>query len=187
MANVLPGRFASSRWSCARQRGGPIKPAAWQSRPLTTTHFLKGQAMVPDDLSPNARLALRALACASERNLEGFRTCCAPDIVLDFPFHPNGAQTHYGVDEMIREFSVEKVFETFRIDPQEVLDCGDKIIIEGRSHGTYRSGRPPYGNHYIFIMACKDGKVTHWKEFYNPLEALKQNYGKPRPEKQAGA
>lgn len=143
--------------------------------------------MIPDDLSPNAQLALRALACASDRNLEGFRTECAPDIVLDFPFHPNGAETHHGVEEMIKQFSVEKVFQTFSIEAVELFDCGDKIIIEGRSHGTYRSGRPPYTNHYIFIMTCKNGRVARWQEFFNPLEAMKQNYGKPRPEKQNAA
>jgi ketosteroid isomerase-like protein len=143
--------------------------------------------MIPDNLSPNARLALRALACASERDLEGFRTVCAPDVVLDFPYHPNGPETHRGVEEMIKQFSVEKVFETFRIDAVDLVDGGDCIIVEGRSHGTYRSGRPPYVNHYVFVITCRDGKIVQWKEFFNPLEAMKQNYGKPRPAKDVQA
>lgn len=37
--------------------------------------------------------------------------------------------------------------------------------------------------HYIFLIKCKDGRITHWNETLNPLEAMKQNYGNPRPEK----
>jgi ketosteroid isomerase-like protein len=143
--------------------------------------------MIPDNLSPNAQLALRALACASDRNLEGFRIECAADVVLDFPYHPNGPETHYGVEEMIRQFSVEKVFLEFRIDAVDLFDCGDRIVIEGRSHGTYRSGRAPYINHYLFLITCKDGRVSQWREFFNPLEAMKQNYGKPPAVKPAAA
>jgi ketosteroid isomerase-like protein len=131
----------------------------------------------------NAKLALRGIQIASDRDLEAFRDVCAPDVVLSFPFHPNGAETHHGVDEMIKQFSVEKAFQTFSLEALNLYDNGDVIIIEGRSHGTYRSGRPDYRNHYIFVITCKDGRITHWNEFFNPLEAMKQNYGKPKPEK----
>lgn len=135
------------------------------------------------NLSPNAQLVLRAMDHASNRNFEAFHEVCAADVLLSFPYHPNGAQSWRGVDALIREFSVEKVFQTFRIDVEDIFDCGDTVIVEGRSHGTYKSGRPPYENHYLFCITCKDGKIVHWNEFFNPLEAMKQNYGKPRPEK----
>jgi ketosteroid isomerase-like protein len=140
-----------------------------------------------DQLSPNAKIALRGLECASSRNLEGFRDVCAPDVILDFPFHPNGAESHHGVEAMIQQFSVEKVFETFRIDAVDLIDGGDRIVVEGRSHGTYRSGRPPYENHYQFVITIRDGRIARWSEFFNPLEAMKQNYGKPKPVKEAPA
>jgi len=57
------------------------------------------------------------------------------------------------------------------------------VIVEGRSRGTYRSGRPDYVNHYLFVLSFRNGKLTRWREFFNPLEAMKQNYGKARPEK----
>ncbi|MEJ7935921.1 nuclear transport factor 2 family protein [Sphingobium sp. AN558] len=133
--------------------------------------------------SPNSRLALRAIEIASTRELDGFRDVCAPDVVLSFPFHPNGAETHHGVEEMIKQFSVEKAFQTFSLEAVNLYDNGEVIVVEGRSHGTYKSGRPDYRNHYIFVIQCKDGRITHWNEFFNPLEAMKQNYGKPKPEK----
>ena len=125
-------------------------------------------------LTPNAALALRGVAYASARDLEGFRQVCAPDVVLDYPFHADGAQRHVGVQEMIAQFSVIQIFETFRIDVVDLFDCGETVIVEGRSHGTCRNGRPPYENHYLFVLRCRDGRIVEWREFYNPLEVLKQ-------------
>lgn len=35
-------------------------------------------------------------------------------------------------------------------------------------------------NHYIFMFTVVDGKITVWREFYNPLEVLKV-IGNPNP------
>jgi ketosteroid isomerase-like protein len=135
-------------------------------------------------LSPNAELAVRAVAYQGDRDFDALRKISAPDVALDFPYHPNGAETHHGVDEMIKQFSVIKVFQTFKIEIVDVFDTGgDIVIVEGRSRGTYKSGRPDYTNHYLFVLSFANGKLTRWREFYNPLEAMKQNYGKPRPDK----
>jgi ketosteroid isomerase-like protein len=141
--------------------------------------------MDTDNLSANAQVALRGIKVASDRTLEGFRDVCRADIEMNMPFHPNGPFTTRGVEAMIKEFGVEKVFETFSLDPVDLFDCGDRIVIEARSRGTYRSGRPDYCNHYLFVLTIRDGRIARWDEFYNPLEAMKQNYGKPRPDKQA--
>lgn len=138
--------------------------------------------------SANADLAVRAVLYQGDRDFDGLRSISDPDVVLDFPYHPNGAELHYGVDEMIKQFSVINVFQTFKIEVVDVFDTGgETVIVEGRSRGTYKSGRPDYTNHYLFVLSFRDGKLTKWREFYNPLEAMKQNYGKPRPDKAAPA
>jgi ketosteroid isomerase-like protein len=139
------------------------------------------------ELSPNGELAVRAVTFQGNRDFDGLRAMSASDVVLDFPYHPGGADLHNSIDEMIKQFSVINVFATFTIDIVDVFDTGgDTVIVEGRSRGTYRSGRPDYTNHYLFVLSFQDGKLTRWREFYNPLEAMKQNYGKPRPDKAAG-
>lgn len=142
--------------------------------------------MTTSTRSPNAELAIRGVTYQGNRDFDGLRAISAPDVVLDFPYHPNGAEIHHGIDELVKQFSVLRAFQTFKIDIDDVFDTGgDTVIVEGRSHGTYKSGRPPYENHYLFVLSFADGKLTRWREFYNPLEAMKQNYGKPRPEKTA--
>lgn len=132
-------------------------------------------------LSPNGELAVRAVTCQGDRDFDGLRAMSAADVVLDFPYHPNGAELHHGVDAMIKQFSVINVFQTFGIDIVDVFDPGGHtVVVEGRSRGTYKSGRPDYTNHYLFVLTFSNGKLARWREFYNPLEAMKQNYGKPR-------
>lgn len=138
--------------------------------------------MPTSSLSANAELAVRAVTLQGDRDYDGLRALAAPDVVLEFPFHPNGAERHEGADALIAQFSVLEAFETFRIEVVDVFDTGaDTVIVEGRSRGTYRSGRPDYNNHYLFALSFADGKLSRWREFFNPLEAMKQNYGKPRP------
>lgn len=132
----------------------------------------------------NAELAARAVVLQGERDFEALRAICDPDVVLEFPYHPNGPAEHRGVDAMLGQFAVLAAFETLEIWPVQVFATGgEEVVVEGRSRGTYRSGRPDYVNHYLFVLSFRDGKLTRWREFFNPLEAMKQNYGKPRPEK----
>ncbi len=132
----------------------------------------------------NADLAARAVVLQGERDFDALRAICDPDVVLEFPYHPNGPVEHRGVDAMLGQFAVLAAFETLEIQPVQIFDTGgDVVVVEGRSRGTYRSGRPDYVNHYLFVLSFRDGKLTRWREFFNPLEAMKQNYGKPRPEK----
>lgn len=131
------------------------------------------------ELSPNAQLAVKAALAQGDRDFELLRSMSAADVVLEFPYHPSGPQEHHGVDKFISTISILKVFETFTIEVVDVFDTGGEVVIvEGRSRGTYRSGREDYVNHYLFALSFSDGKLIRWREFFNPLEAMKQNYGK---------
>lgn len=132
----------------------------------------------------NADLAARAVVLQGQRDFDGLRAISDPEVVLEFPYHPNGPVEYRGVDAMLDQFAVLAAFETLDIQPVQIFDTGgDVVVVEGRSRGTYRSGRPDYENHYLFVLSFRDGKLTRWREFFNPLEAMKQNYGKPRPDK----
>lgn len=135
------------------------------------------------ELSPNAQLAVQAVIAQGDRDFDLLRAMSAPEVVLEFPYHPNGPAEHHGVDAFISTINILKVFESFTIQVDEVFDTGGEVVIvEGRSRGTYRSGRPDYVNHYLFALSFREGKLTRWREFFNPIEAMKQNYGKARPE-----
>lgn len=150
-------------------------------RHQTSANHNKETGLVNDTpRSANAELAVTAVMLQGKRDFDGIRSVVSPDVELDFPYHPLGAQIHRGVDAMIREIGIIKAFQTFSMEVVQVFDTGgDTVIVEARSRGTYRSNRPDYTNHYLIVLTLADGKVTRWREFYNPLEAMKQNYGVP--------
>lgn len=130
-------------------------------------------------LTGNAALAVKAALAQGNRDFDLLREMSAPDVVLEFPYHPAGPEQHHGVDAFINTISVLKVFDSFTIEVVDVFDSGgEHVLVEGRSRGTYRSGRPDYVNHYIFDLSFREGKLIRWREFFNPMEALKQNYGR---------
>ena len=138
----------------------------------------------PASLTGNATLAVQAVLAQGNRDFDLLRAMSAPDVVLEFPFHPAGAEEHHGVDAFIATISVLKVFASFEITVDKVFDTGGAdVVVEGHFRGTYRSARPDYVNHYLFVLGFREGKLTRWREFFNPLEAMKQNYGKaPNPQ-----
>lgn len=125
-------------------------------------------------------LAAKLVTFQGDRDFDSLRAAAQPDVILEFPYWPTGAKQFTGVDALIKQFSVINVFKTFKIDIVQVFDTGgDTVIVEGRSVGTYKSGRPDYNNHYLFVLSFRDGKLSRWREFFNPLEAMKQNLGNP--------
>lgn len=140
--------------------------------------------MTTDSKPTNRELAAQAVLFQGNRDFDLLRAICHPDVELDFPYWPTGVKRLVGVDAMIDQMSVIKVFGTFKIEIVDIFDTGgDVVIVEGRSHGTYKSGRPDYRNHYLFALSFRDGKLTLWREFFNPLEAMKQNIGLVSPAK----
>lgn len=136
--------------------------------------------MTSNEMLSNAALAKQAVLYQGDRDFDSLRTISHPDVELDFPYWPTGAKQFVGVDAMIDQMSVIRVFQTFKIDIVDIFDTGaDTVIVEGRSHGTYKSGRPDYRNHYLFALSFREGRLTRWREFFNPLEAMKQNLGAP--------
>lgn len=130
----------------------------------------------------NAELAVLAIRYQGERDFASLHAMSADDAVLDFPYHPKGPRVYHGRDEMIRKFRVIEIFDTFRFDVVQVFETdGEEVIAEARSCGTYADGRAPYKNHYIFVLQFADGKLTRWREFFNPLEAMKHGYAQPCP------
>lgn len=140
--------------------------------------------MGAEGLEGHAALAVKAVQAQGARDFDALRAMCAPDMVLEFPYHPAGPAVHHGVDAFIAAISVLNVFATFAITVERVFATnGADVVVEGRSRGTYRSGRADYVNHYLFVLSFEQGRLIRWREFFNPLEALKQNFGKqPSPE-----
>jgi ketosteroid isomerase-like protein len=123
--------------------------------------------------SLGASIALKALDALSSRDFDALRALLWSDVRLEWPYHPSGQPVFIdGADALIAAMRVVEVFQTLDIRVIDVVEQANagRSIIEARSEGTYANGRPSYKNHYVFMLTVRDGKITEWREFYNPLE-----------------
>lgn len=133
--------------------------------------------------SVSSQIAVKALNLLAARDFDGLRAMLSADIKMDWPYHESGSPVVIeGADAFMNAVRVIKVFQVLAIKLVDVneLNGSGTTIIEARSNGTYANGRPSYTNHYIFILTVVDGKITVWREFYNPLEVMKV-IGSPKP------
>jgi ketosteroid isomerase-like protein len=126
--------------------------------------------------SPNVSIALKALDALGARDFDALRALLSPDVRLEWPYHPSGEPVVIeSAGALIEATRVVEVFRSLDIRVVDVVEqpSAGRTIIEARSEGTYANGRPSYKNHYLFMLTLKDGKITEWREFYNPLEVMK--------------
>jgi steroid delta-isomerase-like uncharacterized protein len=101
-------------------------------------------------------------------DIEGFGALLSDDFV-EHEETPGLAPTKEGVMQFFRMYRA--AFPDLRLDPEDVLASGDKVVTRGRATGTHRGelmGMPPTGKNVdvqlIDIMRFdEDGLVAeHW-------------------------
>jgi uncharacterized protein len=71
--------------------------------------------------------------------------------------------------------ALEKIFEVygdFRIEPEEVLDAGDKVVVLGRSRGTARGSGMELDQRFAFVWTVRDGKLARIEVYADRRDAL---------------
>jgi ketosteroid isomerase-like protein len=74
-----------------------------------------------------------------------------------------------------------EVFDGLRIDPQRIVDLGDRVVVTGVFSGRGRSSGAqfepqPFG----FLVTLRDGQMIRYEWFTGPEEAL-EAAGVPPP------
>ncbi|MBR7741862.1 nuclear transport factor 2 family protein [Phycicoccus sp. BSK3Z-2] len=97
------------------------------------------------------------------------------DGVLEFPYGPQGfpsrVEGHDGLYEYMKNFpeSFEVVFEGLVF--HETVDP-TLVVAEFRSKGTAKATGKPYDQTYISVVRTREGKITSYVDFWNPLVAM---------------
>lgn len=111
-------------------------------------------------------------------NMEAFEKVlayCADDILMDWPYRaPNAPDKIKGKDACRAFFqSVVGLMEfTLTVDNVLVDERQNTTVLLGHSKGkNARTGRP-YANRYVMIFVFRNGLITEWHEYVNPLAAM---------------
>jgi ketosteroid isomerase-like protein len=152
--------------------GGLLK---LQFRPDAHYEIAKESSMTLVAETGHGATALRAMQCLSARDMAGLREILADDIVVEWPFAGRDILTYHGGETAIQMFSPINIFESFQLSITDIheLPAGDTVILQGHSHGVFADSRPDYVNRYVFILTIAQGKITRWREYFNPIEGGK--------------
>jgi uncharacterized protein len=116
----------------------------------------------------------RAKQLALAKDLDGFADLFAPDGVHEAPFAPPGVPRRLQGRETLREY-----FTAIRQTPLKHSEFRDMtvyettdpevIIAEYDAHGTVTSTGRPYQLRYLQVVNVRDGQITLWRDYWNPL------------------
>jgi ketosteroid isomerase-like protein len=60
----------------------------------------------------------------------------------------------------------------FRVDPEEAIDLGDRLILLVRLRGSGLASGVPFDNECAYIFTLSAGRVVHERMLFNHSEAL---------------
>ncbi|TQV78725.1 nuclear transport factor 2 family protein [Exilibacterium tricleocarpae] len=98
------------------------------------------------------------------------------DGVFEFPFAPPGYPKVVKGKAAIADYMAglpEKIhLERFDIVELHENRAGDGGVVEFTCTGTVVSTGRPYNQHYVAILKTKEGKLSLYRDFWNPLVAI---------------
>lgn len=131
---------------------------------------------------PNIASVMRdALGDRVDPSAETFVEMMAEDFVMEFPFARPGMQPRIEgrtavltylmtVGQGISVDSVSHVVVHDTADP-------DVVIVEFDAHGRALKTGEPYEQRYISVIRTRDGRIVHYKDYWNPIQGLKAQLG----------
>ena len=134
------------------------------------------------ETKPNIASVMRdALGDRVDPAAESFVEMMAEDFVMEFPFARPGMQTRIEgrtavltylmtVGQGISVDSVSNVVVHDTTDP-------DVVIVEFDGHGRSLKTDEPYEQRYISVIRTRDGRIVHYKDYWNPIQGLKAQIG----------
>ena len=91
------------------------------------------------------------------------------DAVMEFPFDPGGGFSVQGTTA-IHELFV-KVDRSIRIETYHT-DNGATMILEYTSQPRFLKGNVAFPQRYISVVGFRDGRISLFREYINPLKPL---------------
>jgi uncharacterized protein len=131
---------------------------------------MTGDLAHDEEALSDVEIVARVLAAVSDLDVGAARRCLADDLVMELPYRGGGFPTTLvGDDAHTFMRRMPKLFT--RLAFYDVVIHGSTpsgiIAAEYRSDGLTRTGAP-YLNTYAAFFEVADGRVTRWREYFNP-------------------
>jgi uncharacterized protein len=113
-----------------------------------------------------------AIEALQAGNIDGWMQIYAPDAVHEFPFAPEGAIRGLEGRDAIAAY-MNQLPQRIRfgsLSDVRVREAGDELIIEATGHHQRIPDGTPRVLSYVWFITLRDGKVTHFRDYMNPLQ-----------------
>lgn len=121
-------------------------------------------------LDPVTAMITGALGDRLRPGGEGYLDMFHEDATFDFPFMPGGPVSRKGkqsMGEYLAPMQGGMVFEVFTLVAMHAMDDG-VVVMECACRAHDPSGRP-YPQGYVAVMRAVDGRLSFFREYFNPL------------------
>jgi ketosteroid isomerase-like protein len=139
---------------------------------------VKEGAVNEHDVAARNRAAFIAMLSAlGTKDFDTFERYLDSDVLCEWPYPPMaGFPTAMSGARTIRACFDRDMgaFTPYNYTIQKIYSTDDPavVIAEYSSSSTYLPRNVPYGNKYVGIMTFRDGKITVWREYVNPIPIL---------------
>ncbi|MDQ0045780.1 ketosteroid isomerase-like protein [Paenibacillus polymyxa] len=113
------------------------------------------------------------------QDFEKWLTLFSEDAVIEFPYAPAGyTQRLVGIEE-IRNYIYElfKLMSILSFSSPDLFVSKDKMVAEYTCDAVMTGTEKPYQQSYISVIHIKDGKITLFKDYWNPTVLLEAAQG----------
>jgi ketosteroid isomerase-like protein len=122
-----------------------------------------------------------ALGDRLDPSADNFIAMMSDDFVMEFPYARPGMQPRIEGREAVVAYlmTVAGNVSVDTVDAVAVHQTGDPevVIVEFEARGRSLKVDEPYEQRYISVIRARNGRMIHYKDYWNPLQGLKAQIG----------
>lgn len=116
------------------------------------------------------------LASLMRGDVDGWTNMWAEDGKMEFPFGPEGyiksLDDKTAIREYMREYPEKIRIERLNyLDVYQTLDPGVVVVEFGVDGQALQTGNA-YTQRYVAVVSLRDGQITNYRDYWNPLVAI---------------
>ena len=121
----------------------------------------------------NVEVVRQALQAFELRGIDAMLEFCSPEIEYRVRRDLPDARTYHGHDGL-RALAAEwqRLFEDFRLEPEELIAAGDSVVAMMRISGRGATSGVETGNPYAAVIAVRDRKLVRISDYPTKREVL---------------
>lgn len=120
-----------------------------------------------------AKLFRHGLQLLLDKDMNGWVDLCDDRAVFEFPFAPAGYPARLdgkaAIAAYLRDYPDHIDLQDFPHLEIHRTDAPGTVVVEMRAVGRVVATGEPYEMSYVAVVTVTDGRITHYRDYWNPL------------------